>query len=95
MIKLLAIYPGMDQRSEMLYSLQELSNLGVETIVIAARSMGLHGTGFSLHNQNYQHLKVFRPYRNLHEMFMFNRLHYDEVLGLVNNFNPDIILSSQ
>jgi hypothetical protein len=95
MIKLLAIYPGMDQRSEMLYSLKELSKLGVQTVVIAASSMGLHGTGSSLGYEDYKYLKVFRPYRNLHEMFMLNRLHYDEVFEVAKNFAPDIILASQ
>ena len=95
MVRLLAIYPGMDRRAEMLYSLQALSGFGTRTIVIAGRSMGLHGTGYRPLYERYGSVNVFRPYRDILEMFVCTPLHYDEVLGVAQDFDPDIILSSQ
>lgn len=94
-IKLLAIYPGMSDRSEMLYSLRALEEFGVETVVIAGRSAGRHGTGYNPHYENYASLKVFRLYRDRTEMFLAPWLHCNEALSLGRDFNPDIILASQ
>lgn len=94
MIKLLAIYPGMDTRAEMLYSLQALSQFGIETIVITPRSRA-YGGGYRPLHERYGSVRVFRPYRDMNEMFYCARLHYDEVLGVAQDFAPDIILSSQ
>jgi glycosyltransferase involved in cell wall biosynthesis len=85
----------MDRKAEMLYSLQELSQFGVETTVISARSMGLHGKGHGLAYERYDSLEVFRLYRDLNEMFVCTRLHYDEAFGLARKYDPDIILTSQ
>jgi glycosyltransferase involved in cell wall biosynthesis len=85
----------MDRRSEMLYSLQALKQFGVETVVVAGRSLGLHGTGYSAPFEDYDSLKVYRLYRDLTEMFVTPRIHYGNVLALARQFSPDVILASQ
>jgi len=95
MIRLLAVYPGMDRKAEMLYSLQALKQFEVETIVIAGRSEGLHGTGYRPRYEDYDSLKVFRLYRDLTEMFVCTRLHQSEALAIAQRFDPDIVLASQ
>lgn len=78
----------------MLYALQALSQFGVETTVITARSAGLHGRGYRPAYESYGSLRVFRLYRNLTEMFECRQLHYDETLEVAKEFDPDIILAS-
>jgi glycosyltransferase involved in cell wall biosynthesis len=94
-IKLLATYPGMSKRAEMFYSLPQLKSFGVDTMVIACRSEGLHGTGYLPYFSEYASMRVYRPYRNMMEMFLAPWLHYAKVQTLVREFDPDIILSSQ
>ena len=85
----------MNKRAEMFYCLPQLKGLGIDTMVIASRSAGLHGTGYLPYFSDYASLKVYRPYRNLTEMFLAPWLHYAKVHALVREFDPDIILSSQ
>lgn len=95
MKRLFAVYPGMDSRSEMLYSLQTLKQFGVETLVVAGRSLGLHGVGYSPSFESYDSLRVYRLYRDLTEMFLTPGTHYNDVLSLARQVKPDAILASQ
>lgn len=78
----------MNKRAEMFYSLPQLKGFGVDTMVIASRSAGLHGTGYLPYFSDYASLKVYRPYRNLMEMFLAPWLHYAKVHTLVREFDP-------
>ncbi|PLY46349.1 hypothetical protein CSZ94_03665 [Janthinobacterium sp. ROICE36] len=92
-LKVLALYPGLNPKfDEVAYALPPLLKHGVSVRVITSRISALKSTEEGSDFDNFMGVQIFRLFRDLKQMSHAPELLHDEVMKLLEEFNPDLLL---
>jgi glycosyltransferase involved in cell wall biosynthesis len=92
-LKILAIYPGLNPvYDEVAYALPPLLARGCEVRVVTTRTSALKSTELAAEFENFRGVGISRIYDNLPQLVAHPETRLPQVLALLEEFSPDLLL---